>query len=147
MKKFRFRLQVLLDQRKAKEDQLLGELGEVRREEALEIERLDELNHTLHQAWKAAEEALCAAIIPEEITRRDEYVKAVRDDIKVQELTLEAVQKRVEKKRIEVVEAVKERKVLESLRDKQEREYLLAYAHAEQNSLDEMASLRYARGM
>lgn len=147
MKRFKFRLQTLLDQRLAKEEQLLWELGEIRREEAQEIERLRGLERRLDETCRAMEEALRESKPVAEVIQRDEFAKATRDDIRVQELTIEAVRARVEAKRVEVVRAMQDRQVLEALRDKQEREYMLAVAREEQNQLDEMASVRYARGM
>lgn len=147
MKRFKFRLQALLDRRKAREEELLWELGEIRREEARETERLRRLEERLAGAQAAIEEGLRANAPIEEIARRDEFAKATRDDIRVQHLTIEAVQKRVEAKRREAVRAMQDRQVLEALRDKQEREYTLTAAREEQNQLDEMASVRYARGM
>ena len=47
----------------------------------------------------------------------------------------------------EVVEAAKQRKVLEQLCDRQRREYELEAARMEQKELDEMASVRFARGI
>ncbi|MHB9037032.1 MAG: flagellar export protein FliJ [Armatimonadota bacterium] len=147
MQRFKFRLQTLLDQRKSVEDMLLAELGEVRREEVAEIERLDALRDRLEMAWGDIEKALGRNAPAEELGRLDEYAKTIRDDVKVQNLTLVSVQERVEAKRMEVVKAMQDRQVLDALRDKQEREYLMAVAKAEQNELDEMASVRFARGM
>ena len=147
MRMFKFRLQTLLDQRKAKEDRILGELGKLRGEEAAEERVLASLRDRLKSACASLERELAQSGGAEEINRWDEYAKATRDDIRVQELTLIAVRERVEAKRQELIKAMQERQVLESLRDKQEREYLLSIARAEQNELDDMASLRYARGM
>ena len=47
--------------------------------------------------------------------------------------------------RTKFIEAMKEREVLEALRDKQERSYVYECARAEQNQLDADASVRYAR--
>lgn len=145
MKKFKFRLQTLLDQRQATEDRLLAELGEIRREEAAELAFLEELHARLRDAWEAL--ATMQRSDAEALGRSDEYAKTLRDDIKVQELTIQAVRTRVEAKRVEVVEAMKQRKVIEALRDKQEQAYIAAHMRAEQSALDEMASLRYARSM
>jgi len=147
MKRFRFRLQTLLDQRKAREEKLLWELSDLQREEMREIERLHALERILREACESIEEALCNGSWASELVRRDEFAKATRDDIRVQELTIEAVGRRVEAKRLEVVKAMQDRKVLEALKDKQEREYIVSMARQEQNQLDEMASVRYARGM
>lgn len=146
MKKFRFRLQTVLDQRKAKEERLQIELAEVLREEAQESAKLAELLEKLDDAVAAVQSALESNKPANEIAAADEYAKCVRDDVKVQQLTVRAVRARVEAKRAEVVEAMKERKVLEALRDKQEREHLDAQMRVEQNQLDDVASVRYARG-
>jgi|YNPBryantNP2012_1023418.scaffolds.fasta_scaffold48672_2 flagellar FliJ protein len=147
MRKFRFKLQTVLDQRKSKEDRLLGELGQLRRQEAEEIEKLAALRREFHNACVLIEEGLRDKLDPGELERRDDYARACHDDIRVQELTLAAIREKIEAKREEVVKARREKRVLETLRDKQEREYVLAAERAEQNTLDEMASLRYARGL
>jgi len=143
VRKFRFKLQTLLDHRRAKEELLQAQLGAIIREESAELARLDRLRQRLTRAWTALETALNVDTSPAEVLRLDEYAKTLRDDIKVQHLTIEAVRERLEAKRVEVTEAMKERKVIEALRDKQEREYLSAHMRADQAVLDEMASLRY----
>lgn len=147
MKKYKFRLQTLLDQRQAKEDKLLRELGLIRQEEVDAALQLSKLEERLQRAESAMINMLQNNANTLEISRLDEYQKAIRDDIKLQELTIEAIRKKVEAKRNELVEAMKDRKVLEALRDKQEKEYIQQYLKAEQNEMDEMASVRYARGM
>jgi flagellar protein FliJ len=146
MKRFRFKLQTVLDQRKAKEDRLQAELGELLREEADEAAKLAALLERLAEAVASVESALDSSLPANEIAGADEYAKCLRDDVKVQQLTIRAVRSKVEAKRAEVVEAMKERKVLEALRDKQEREYVAAQMRVEQNELDDVASVRYARG-
>jgi flagellar FliJ protein len=147
MKKFRFKLQTVLDQRQIKEDQCLAELAKARAEEAAEILKLDGLQKKLEQVCKSIKNALKESLDVSVLERWDNYAEAARDDIKVQELTIEAVKEIVEQKRLELVEAMKGRQVLEALRDKQEQQYLKAMAAEEQASLDEMASLRYARSI
>ena len=145
MRKFRFKLQTVLQHRKFQEDRLQAELGELRREETRETERLAELRAQLEDACAAIVDGLGRNEPADELERRDEYAKAKRDDVRVQELTLDAVRERVEAKREEVIEAMKQRKVLEALRDKRERAYVYECARAEQNELDADASVRYAR--
>ncbi len=135
----------MLDHRKAIEDRLQVEFGELKREEARELAKLIKLKDELDAARKSLASAQSANASVDELSRRDEYLKAKRDDVRLQELTLEAVQAKVEAKRREVVAAMKDRKVLEALRDKQEQEYLQAVARAEQKELDDTASVRHAR--
>ena len=147
MKRFRFKLQTLLDQRKAREERLQIELAQVMRDEARELALLHKLRRDLAAACDGIAAALGRNAPPLELARRDEHAKTLRDDVKVQDLTLQAVRERLAAKRAEVTEAMKQRKVLETLRDNQARAYLAEGARAEQNALDEMASLRYAREM
>ncbi len=146
MKKFKFNLQVVLDQRKRKEEELLMQLGSLLEEERDEALKLDRLKRRLETAQEELERALKSGASKENVERKDLYTKTVQDDVKLQELTLSAVRVRVEEKRAEVVDAVKERKVIEAFRDRKENEYILACARLEQNMLDEIASVRYARG-
>ncbi len=147
MKRFKFRLQTLLDQRKAKEEQLLWELADIRRREAQEIENLHGLEKRLDESCRLIEQALRENEAMSRVALIDSYTKATRDDIRVQEMTIEAISQRVDEKCIEVVKAMQEKQVLEALRDKQELEHMFAAAREEQNQLDEMASVRYAREM
>ncbi len=146
MKKFRFRLQTLLDQRLAHEEQLLAELGELQREEAREVEKLRVMQFRLADVCQQIQKEIADSNLGE-VSRLDDFANALRDDITIQELTIQAIHERVEAKRLELIEAMKERKVLEALRDKQQEEYIKAQMKAEQNEMDEMASVRYARGM
>jgi flagellar FliJ protein len=146
VKKFQFKLQTLLDQRKSRVDMLQAELGEIRREESVELAHLGELRTKLKRAWEMVEAALGGeGASSVEMSQLDDYAKALRDDISVQRLTLEAVRERVEAKRVGVSDAMKQRKVIESLRDRQEHDYIAAQMRAEQNALDDMAALAYAR--
>ena len=145
MKRFKFRLQTVLDQRRTREERLQIELGALQREGSLEASKLAALVQSLGDAVQAVESALRESAAPDEIARSDDYAKCLRDDVKLQQLTLRAVRSRVEAKRGEVVEAMKERKVLEALRDKQKRDYIAAQTRAEQNQLDDVATVRYAR--
>lgn len=146
MKKFRFRLQTLLDQRKSIEEVLQAELGKLLHEELTELERLEQLKFRLGQAWQHFD-ALSADThtTAEAFDICDRWSKALRDDIKVQALTIEAVRRRIDEKRTEVAEAMKQRKVIETLRDRQEQEYIVQQARVEQNALDDIATLAYAR--
>ncbi|MFQ3548312.1 MAG: flagellar export protein FliJ [Armatimonadota bacterium] len=146
MKKFKFRLQTLLDQRKAKEEQIQIEFGELKKKEALEKEKLEKLMLRLEETLLIIEKALNDGEDTAEIQRMFEFANATREDIRIQDLILERIKIDVAKKREELVEAMKDRKVLDTLKEKQEEEYLKECMRLEQNELDEVASVRYARG-
>lgn len=140
-------MQTVLEQRQAREDQLQTDLVACLQEEAVETARLAELLRKLDDAVAAVQSALSENSASVDLASADEYAKCLRDDVKVQQMTLRAVRSKVEAKRAELVDAMKERKVLESLRDRQEREHLAVQMRAEQNEFDDMASVRYGRNL
>ncbi|MGQ9454278.1 MAG: flagellar export protein FliJ [Armatimonadota bacterium] len=145
MRKFRFRLQAVLEHRRFEENRLKSELAEIMREEVRERLRLARLISELENSKRALLDSLSRGVPASELELLDEYVKTKRDDVRVQQLTVESIKDRVESKRHEVLEAIKRRKLLESLRDKQERCYLYEAARAEQKDLDDSATVRFAR--
>jgi flagellar protein FliJ len=146
VKRFIFRLQVPLNHRRDVEQVLLGELAALQREKQLEMQRLGDLRLAREASWEALASLAVNGASPWDLANGDEHCKALGDDIGLQELNSAAAQKKVEEKLLEVIEAAKERKVLEQLCEKQRSEYELAAARQEQNELDEMASMRFARG-
>lgn len=147
MKKFVFRLQVLLNHRRDVEQMLLGELAVLQREKQLELQKLSDLKVAQEKSWEALVHLAAHGASPWDLANGDEHCRALGDDIGLQELNVAAAQRKVDEKLIEVIEAAKERKVLEQLCDKQRREFELAAARAEMNELDEMASVRFARSV
>lgn len=147
MKKFVFRLQTLLNHRRDIEQMLLGELALLQNEKQLELRRLNELMLAREHSWETLAHLAAHGASPWDLANGDEHCKALGDDIGVQELNIAAVERKIEAKLLEVIEAAKERKVLEQLCDKHRREYELAAARQEQNELDEMSSVRFARGV
>ncbi|MDH7602697.1 MAG: flagellar export protein FliJ [Armatimonadota bacterium] len=121
------------------------ELVELMREEAQERARLAELMHQLETSRQMLVSRLQNGGDVSELVQLDDYVKTKTDDVNVQRLTVEAVRERVEAKRAEVLEAMKRRKLLQALRDKQERMHTYECARVEQNELDNDTSVRFAR--
>lgn len=143
MQKFKFRLQTVLDQRKAIEDKLLGELGELRYREQEEFAKLESLHRELKGLWQRVTSKPSCTLA--ELRDADAYAQALADDIKVQELTIENLRRQIDEKLAEVVEASKDRKLIEKLKEKHYKEYQREVAAVEQKFLDELASVRFAR--
>lgn len=148
MKRFKFRLQTLLDQRQAREEELLRELSAIRSEQQRELTKLQRLQEISDSAYNKLDAMLGESQIdPVYVRQLEEFARACLDDIDSQNYVLEEISERVRMKMAEVVEAMKQRKVLESLKEKQETEHKLSELQAEQRQLDEISSLRYARGI
>lgn len=145
VKRFKFKLQAVLEHRRFQEDQLKVELAELMRNEARERTKLEELKRELEASRQILADKLQSGSDILELALLDEYVKTLRDDVGVQCLTVEAIGRQVDGKRSEVLEAMKRRKLLQALRDKQERAHLYESARVEQSELDNQTSVRFAR--
>jgi flagellar FliJ protein len=73
------------------------------------------------------------------------YVKQVRENEKKQKIVIHQVKEQVEDKRRELVEAVKQRKIMEKLKQQHLEEYNNNLRDLEQKASDEMAVLKFGR--
>jgi flagellar protein FliJ len=73
------------------------------------------------------------------------YVKQVRQNEKKQKLVIHQVKEQVESKRVELIEAVKQRKIMEKLKQQHLEEYNNNLRDLEQKASDEMAVLKFGR--
>lgn len=121
------------------------ELARLRMEEREHATRLDELCIEQQRAWKTLFDLVVRGSDVWKMERADEHCRAVGDEIRLQELSLAAARKRVREKLEEVIEASRDRKLIERLRDQRRREYELEAARVEQRELDDMASIRHTR--
>lgn len=145
MKRFAFKLQTLLDHRKTIEDIRLMELARLRMGEQELAARLEVLRAERDRAWQTLFDLVVRGSDVWKLERADEHCRAVGDEVRLQEITLIAARKRVRGKLQEVIEASRDRKLMEQLRDQRRREYEVEAARVEQRELDDMASIRYAR--
>ena len=78
------------------------------------------------------------------------YMEAMRIQelqLRILQTTIASQQQIVEKVRSELVEAMKKRKIIDVLREKELQKYLLEMRRREQNESDEQALLRHGRGI
>ncbi len=142
---FKFKLQSVLEYRLNVEEKILNEFSDTKRHleeqkavlKALINERenlMDDLRSMQRAPMKADD---IAAILG--------YVDNLREREKVQKNIIHQAKEVVEQKRKELVEAVKNRKVMENLRDKHAEEYLKNLNETEQKNSDEMSVLKFGR--
>lgn len=146
MRKFKFRLESVLKQREANERRLLREYAAARR--ALQVEE-DELARRVHSREAAAarlREELTGRCRATELTALECFLECVAIDIRRQEARVEAAREIAEAKRLETIEAGKERKLVERLREKEWERYLAEYRRDEQKFLDEVGGSRFIAG-
>lgn len=140
MKKFKFRLETLLKYRKILEDQARLELAEADRrlkEEQSKLKKLeDDLNRTIEALYQKQSETVTA----EELSLYSSYISRLKHNITMQEIKVaEAEKYRFEcLKKLE--EAMRRRKLVESLKDKQLKNYYIELLREEQKYLDEIGT-------
>lgn len=147
MKKYSFRLQTVLEMREKK-------LEDKRREMAKVIAQLNEQNAVLQgfttrkeQVKNNLENIYSSGETLDilEITNYKNYLGKVTVDIKNQEKVIEKTQYLLKFKQLEVTEALKEVKVLEKLKETQEKKFYNHVNYVEAKELDDIASTRFKK--
>jgi flagellar protein FliJ len=144
MRKFKFNLQRVLDYRETIEDKLLGELAAARAQHDREIEKLTEVTRARDQFRRRMRRQLTSGD-PDEIKRAYFYLNDLVKRVQSQEMAVSQAEEFKNLKTTEVVEASKDRKVLERLRDYKLVEYTSDLHSQEQKFLDDLATIRSNR--
>ncbi len=150
MKRFRFRLEVLLDIRMRREEKVKLELAELNKE----ILRQQNILNELHQELKNLQS--------DELKRRQEHDSilflrtsvAYRFKLKKEMLAvgkkMDEIQENIYRIRKKLISATKDRKAVEILKERQKSEWLKKYRIQEQSFIDDIAQknhIRSARGI
>ncbi len=142
---FKFKLQGFLNVREKLEEQKKLEYGKavkvVEDEKAVKKALEDQRDETLG----VFKNGLAEKISPVDIRNYNNFIKLTNDRIKNQELVIENAKKVVEEKRLSLVEAVKERKMLDVLKEKAMVQYLEDEKRDEQKKIDEIVSYKYSK--
>ena len=147
MKKFQFRLQVVLDIKEKLLEQKLLELSKVQRslQEAVQKQRTlegyqNEINEALMNVFQSGNDLDLV-----EVQRYKDFINKLIVDISNQKVVIQNISKVLELKRKEVNEVLEEKKVLEKLKENQKKKYYQSYEQYQTRELDDIASSRYAR--
>ncbi|HDP80388.1 MAG TPA: flagellar export protein FliJ [Spirochaetes bacterium] len=146
MKKFKFRLQALLDIREAKEKEVQNELSRVvalqNRERAVQEEYRGRL---AEQRGKYAERLRGGGFAPSDIMMYERYIEFAHRVIERQQEKIEAMEPEIKKVRERLVEAARERRVVEKLKEKKWNEYLYELNRETARENDDMNQKLYGR--
>ncbi len=146
---FRFRLESVLNYRRTIEENLLKELSELRRQLSLEEDRLKmmifEKDRHINDLGSLQKGGVTLQI--EDIKLYLLYLNGLEIKIKNQGDIIKKCRERVDKKLVEVIDAMKNRKILEVIKERGYREYTREINLKEQRLLDEIAVNRFTRDM
>jgi len=142
MPKFNFRLQGYLNLKSKMEDRRRQEYGQA--VSGLEHERgmLKALETQRAEAINAFRELLSGGINPLSAGSYNNFLNKLKESIKAQTGRVRRAEAEVERRRAALAEAMKERKMLETLKDKHYADYLYEQNLAEQKAADEIVSFR-----
>jgi flagellar protein FliJ len=142
---FVFSLQSVLDYRKNIEEKNLNVFSEKKREleaEELKLQNLiEERLNLIGELRKMQNKPLHV----DDISGRVSYIEQIKENEEKQNNVIALVKEQLEAKRIELLEAVKKRKVMERLKESHAEEYESSIRALEQKNSDEMAVLKFGR--
>lgn len=136
--KFRYRLQKVLDLRQRKEDQLKLDLAAATRLRDSEVVKLNQMVDRRQKAQKALEGHLAEGAIAE-VQMTNDFIQAVTAKVDAQNRSVARASATVEETRKKLLEASKERQIMEKHKEKQKEVWMIEQKKLEAKVADEQA--------
>ena len=133
----------MLDYRLNIEEKILNEFSELKRELDRLKAMLEELKSERENMVAGLRNMQSQTIKAHDISSILVYVERLRESEKQQNQVILQTIEAVDQKRKDLVEAVKNRKIMENLKDKQKEEYIKDVNDTEQKDSDEMSVLKF----
>lgn len=144
MSKFVFRLQSFLNiKEKLEEQKKKTEYGKavVKLEEAKLV--LQNIFDTKKNTIICMQNSINSSINSNELQNFNTYLSFLDKEVERQNKVIELEQKNVENARLQLVEAMKQRKMIETLKEKEKEEFFKEELKKEQKMIDELVSFKY----
>lgn len=145
MKKFVFKLQPLLSVKMQMEDNLKNELGKA----IQELERNNELLKFIENKKEAYinkfNSKTRGKTLLKDLREYSTYILHLNSKLEQQKENVKSAQKNVDKIREELTEVMKERRVLEKLREKKYKQFLNEQLKEEQKLSDEIVNYKHSK--
>ena len=146
MKRFRFRLQRVMDARVTIERQRQRDMAEAQGELADQQKKLKELEAELEETERDQRNMVQRPVKAGDALIQHRWHRELRTRIRVQQEQVAKAATKVEEARVRLVEASKDRKVLEKLKERRLEEYHKEELTQQQNQLDDVGARRSAIG-
>ncbi len=137
MARFKFRLEQVLRYREQLESRAKMAFARACLDLAEQVKKLNELRELLKK------QELLPYQNPQEYWLRTNFIRSLNEDIDEAELNRQRLELQVERRRVELVKAGQERRLLDRLKEKQAERYAHEQLLKEEKELDEVASLRH----
>ena len=145
MAKKRFKLWAVLKQRQRVEDNVKKELADLQRALHKEREILNSCFHEESQTWQEVSRKELAGIQAHEITLYRTYLQYLDEAIRNEKQVITGLEGEVNQKLSELLEARKRKKVLENLKNVQEKKFWWEVKKEEVKINDEITTVAYIR--
>lgn len=145
MPQFKFKLQKVLDYRKIKEEEKKRELSALLKEYNKQAEILNSLREKQAGLFLELKNLQKEELNITQILFYYFYLQNLSSRIKKQIQLLEELDGKIVQKREEVIQASKERKIMEKLKERKYREFVYFLDRAEQIFLDEISNSAFVR--
>lgn len=136
---FKFRFETLLVARRHAEETLQRELSEARRALSDEQAALRAKKSTRRQCLQDLRRKQQQRFRTADIHLYGPYLERLERDIDIQQKRVVGAERNVNQKRLALMEALKRRKILEKLKEKDQQAYLKSMAARERKFMDEVA--------
>lgn len=144
---FNFKFQSILDLKTRLEDQKKSKYGEANEELKRQKDKMQVLLEERDYQYENMRDKGKTGLTPKELITYNNYIERLKRSIEIQKVVVDRAQKAVEQARLELVEAAKQRKMFETLKEKKLEEYWEEYYKKEQAQLDEIVSYKYNGGV
>ncbi len=143
MAKFIFNMQGLLNIKEKLEEQSKTEYGKALTRLEQEKSILLNLKNKKQENILSFRESINKGVKPNYIDNINKYISFIDKKIEEQMENINKAKEIVEEKRLALLEAMKERKVLETLKEKEKENYFKEELKNEQKIIDEIVSYKY----
>lgn len=146
MKKFKFRLQTVLELKSKILDEKLIELSKILSQIKAEEDILNDLNEKQNSLNTEVLSLISNSsnINVEQVVNLKNYLPKLEDKIKSQQQLINDMKNVLELKQDEVNAAYRDKEILEKLKDKQKNAYYKEFETTQNNELDDITICRYS---
>lgn len=145
MAKFIFSMQSLLSLKSRMEEQKKQEFGKAMGKLEEEREVLSKLKTEKHTVILGFKDGISNKVNPQDFQNINNYIEFLKKKIAIQMNVIIKAEKEVEKKRKALIEATKERKMLDKIKEKKYEQYIEEEKKQEQKIIDEIVSYKYSK--
>lgn len=145
-KRFRYRLEKVLELARKKEDEEKEKLGKLIQEEAHERQVKAQLEHQLEQTHiEVRHKQAVGQVSINELRFYPQHIKSLENKIKYQELRLQELAIAIVQQRENLLKAAMKRKTYEKHKEQSQEAWQAEMDYEEAKMIDELATIKFAR--